>query len=66
MFRLSGAAYPNGGVGLDLRLTFSDKRKARESLANILSWDFDKLIIAHGSCVTVNAKEYIKSAFSWL
>ena len=66
MFRLSGAAYPNGGVGLDLRLTFSDKRKARESLAKIISWDFDKLIIAHGPCVTANAKEYVKSAFSWL
>jgi len=24
MFRLSGAAYPNGGVGLDLKLTFSE------------------------------------------
>ena len=66
IFWLSGAAYPNGGVGLDLRLTFTDKNRTRKSLDHILSWDFDKLIIAHGPCVTENAKEYVKRAFNWL
>jgi len=66
MFKISGAAYPNGGVGFDLKRTFSDKEKAKESLTRILSWDFDKLIIAHGPCITSGAKKYIKSAFAWL
>ena len=66
IFRISGAAYPSGGVGFDLKLTFTNRKAARETVCKILSWDFDKLIIAHGPCVTSNAKEYVKRAFSWL
>ncbi|MCL2832486.1 MAG: DUF4336 domain-containing protein [Treponema sp.] len=66
VFKMSGAAFPDGGVGFDLKLTFTDRDKARESVSRILSWNFDKLIISHGPCVTSNAKEYIKKAFAWL
>ena len=66
IFKISGAAYPNGGVGFDFKLTFSDRKAAKETLDKIFSWDFDKLIIAHGPCLTDNAKKYVKSAFAWL
>ncbi|MDJ0312609.1 DUF4336 domain-containing protein [Arthrobacter sp. H35-D1] len=61
-----GVAAPWGGVGRDIRLTFRDKAAARESIEQILQWDFDKLVVAHGPVVTGNARETVERAFAWL
>jgi hypothetical protein len=66
VFRLAGAAYPNGGVGRDLRATFVRRGLARQSLEKLLSWDFDKLILAHGACIEKDAKPFVERAFCWL
>jgi hypothetical protein len=65
-FRLAGVAFPEGGVPRDGRLTFVHRGLARQSLEKLLSWDFDKLIIAHGPCVEKDAKAFVERAFSWL
>jgi hypothetical protein len=65
-FKLAGVAYPNGGVPLDGRLSFIHRDLARRSLEKVLSWDFDKLIIAHGACIKKNAKAFVERAFQWL
>jgi Domain of unknown function (DUF4336) len=66
LWKLAGVAYPNGGVPPDIRLSFTNRRLARRSLQRLLSWDFDKLILAHGVCVEREAKQFVKRAFSWL
>jgi len=66
VFKLEGAQYPDGGVPLDMRLTLLNRNPARRSLERLLSWDFDKLIIAHGECIESDAKEYVKRTFKWL
>ena len=63
--RLSGVR-PPGGVGLDIRLTFTNRRLARQSLEELMSWDFDRLIIAHGPCIEKDAKPAVEQAFRWL
>jgi hypothetical protein len=59
-------AHPHGGVPLDIRLSFINRHAARNSLAKLLSWDFDKLIVAHGLCVETDAKRFVERAFQWL
>ena len=66
LFKLEGVASPHGGVGLDIRLSFTNRNLARRSLEKLLSWDFDKLIIAHGPCVEKDAKPFVERAFRWL
>ncbi len=66
LFKLVGVAFPHGGVGLDIRLSFTNRRLARQSLERLLSWDFDKLIIAHGVCIERDAKPFVERAFRWL
>lgn len=66
LFKLEGVEAPHGGVGLDIRLSFIHRAQARCSLEKLLSWDFDKLIIAHGPCVERNAKAFVERAFRWL
>ena len=51
---------------LDIRLTFIHRNLARQSLKKLLSWDFDRLIIAHGPCIEKDAKAFVKRAFRWL
>ncbi len=65
-FLLEGVAAPHGGVGLDIRLSFTQRDRARRSLEKLLSWDFDKLIIAHGPCIEHDAKPFVERAFHWL
>jgi len=31
-----------------------------------MSWDFDKLVVAHGVCVKRDAKAFVERAFRWL
>jgi hypothetical protein len=66
LWRLGGVAYPNGGVPLDIRLSFTDRTLARRSFEKLLLWDFDKLIIAHGVCIGKDAKPFVERAFRWL
>jgi hypothetical protein len=66
LLALTGVVAPDGGVPLDMRLTFTQRRLAQQSLDHLLSWDFDKLIIAHGPCITHAAKPFVKRAFQWL
>jgi hypothetical protein len=66
LFKLAGVASPNGGVPHDIRMTFSNRKLARRSLERLLSWDFDRLIIAHGPCIEKDAKPFVREAFRWL
>ena len=66
LFKLLGVASPDGGVPLDGRLSFTDRDLARRSLEKLLSWDFDKLVIAHGVCIEKDAKPFVERAFRWL
>lgn len=66
LIKAEGVASPFGGVGLDIRLSFIHRTLARQSLEKLLSWDFDKLIIAHGNCIETDAKPFVRRAFQWL
>jgi len=66
LFQMEGVASPHGGVGLDIRLSFINRNLARRSLDMLLSWDFDKLVIAHGVCIEKDAKPFVARAFRWL
>ena len=66
IMRFGGIAEPYGGVSRDIRLTFLNRKAARRSLEKLLSWDFDKVIIAHGPCIENDAKQFVQRAFRWL
>ncbi|MGH9445204.1 MAG: DUF4336 domain-containing protein [Terriglobia bacterium] len=66
LLKLAGVASLRGGVPLDIRLSFTNRSLARRSLEKLLSWDFDKLVIAHGVCIERDAKPAVEWAFRWL
>jgi hypothetical protein len=43
-----------------------DRRAARQSLERILSWDFDRVIVAHGDVLETGGHETLRRGYSWL
>ena len=61
---LSGA-YPGCRTSILERLGMK-RATAREEIETILSWDFDRLIMAHGDIIETGGKDALRSAYHWL
>jgi hypothetical protein len=48
------------------RLLLRDRQAGRQSVERILAWDFDRVIISHGSIVETGGREQFRRAFAWL
>jgi hypothetical protein len=66
LIKLVGAGNSRAVVALGIRMTFTNRKLARQSFKKLMSWDFDKLIIAHGPCIQKDAKASVEMAFRWL
>ena len=57
-----------GSTPRDWRITFwpFGKAELRKSRDAIYDWNAEKLVIAHGTCVTSNASDVIKKALYWI
>lgn len=57
-----------GKVGLSrmLRLAYRDRKKARRGIDQLLSWDFDKIVLAHGEPIDSNGVEALRDTYTWL
>lgn len=64
--RIGGVSAPRGGSPVDWRLMLRDRSAARAAVRQILQWDFDRLIVCHGLCVTSDARPFVERAFAWL
>jgi hypothetical protein len=47
-------------------LLIRDRRAARESLERILAWDFDRVVVAHGSVLERGGREALRAGYAWL
>lgn len=65
--RLAGAVDPDGKAPIDLRLTFLDrKEEAGSCLDKLLSWEPEKVIMAHGSIYERDGARELHRSFRWL
>ncbi|MGH7814462.1 MAG: DUF4336 domain-containing protein [Candidatus Binataceae bacterium] len=64
-FRLRGTLGHFGPDGL-IRLVIRDRAAARESVARILKWDFDRVIVAHGDIVESGGHAKVEAGFAFL
>lgn len=63
--RLNGT-YERPGPPAPVRLGFRDKAAARASLERVLSWDFDRIVLAHGRIIETGGKAVLEQAYSFL
>ncbi|MDM9383925.1 DUF4336 domain-containing protein [Chlorogloeopsis sp. ULAP01] len=65
--RLGGCLDPDGKTPFDLRLTFwGRKAQTREAIRQIIAWEPNRVILAHGRWYPENGTEELKRAFRWL
>ena len=48
------------------RLFIRDRAAFRDSLDEVLDWDFDRLIVGHGRIVETSGREALREAYAWL
>jgi hypothetical protein len=61
-----GGIHGKPGLSRPLRLVFHDRKRARRALDRILSWDFDRIVLAHGHVLESGGNETLREAYSWL
>jgi hypothetical protein len=49
-----------------VRSTMRDRKAARGSLAAILAWDFDRIIVTHGDVLEHGGRAALQAAFAFL
>jgi hypothetical protein len=54
------------GPHLVIRLAIRDKRAAARSVARILEWDFDRVIVSHGAVLEHGGRAAFEKAFAYL
>lgn len=64
--RMAGITATDPKAPLDLRLSFLDRAAARRARDKILSWECEKVVIAHGQWPRQNGRAFLQRAFAWL
>ena len=66
--RFAGIVAPNGRMPIDwpFSFTFGSKVRARESLATMLAWKPENIVLSHGECILGGGEKFLRSSFSWL
>jgi Domain of unknown function (DUF4336) len=47
------------------KIATKDKQSVKNAIDRVLKWDFDRVIVAHGSIVEIGGKEQFKSGYDW-
>lgn len=67
MLKLAGAADPDGKAPIDLRMTFWKYRKIfAEKAKQMIAWNADIVIMAHGRPYLENGTKELRRAFRWV
>lgn len=66
LFKLGDNRAPNGHTPRDLRLTFFNRRLAKQSYQQMVAWQAKNIILSHGACIFGNASKKLQEAFFWL
>ncbi|GGY47611.1 hypothetical protein GCM10011297_20540 [Bacterioplanes sanyensis] len=64
--QLAGVVAPNGKTPLDWRLTFyGHKSEIRSHIEQLLSWQPQRIVMAHGVIVHEQAEAFLRRSFAW-
>lgn len=66
LMRLDSLVGENGSTPREWRASFLRRKRARAAREKLLSWNPDRLLIAHGDCVQAGATSVIDKALRWI
>lgn len=53
------------GTSRLVKLCVKDREAVRKSMAAVMSWDFDQVVVSHGEIITEDAKTTLRRALAW-
>lgn len=56
----------NFSPSLNFKIFERNKAQTRQSIQQILEWDFERVVISHGDIIESGGKEKLREAFAWL
>ena len=66
LMRLDSLVGEHGSTPREWRASFVARRAARTAREKLLSWNPERLLIAHGECAQTKASEIIAGSLSWM
>ncbi len=66
LMKLDGLVGEHGSTPREWRLSFLKRRPARAARDQVLRWQPERLLIAHGDCARTDATRIIESALDWI
>lgn len=66
MMRLDGLVGEHGSTPREWRASFLRRGPARRARTEVLAWEPERLLIAHGACARENAAQILASALAWI
>jgi len=66
LMRLDGLVGPDGSTPREWRASFLDRRAARRAREQVLGWNPERVVIAHGDWIRANGREAIARALRWM
>ena len=66
LMRLNGLVGARGSTPREWRASFLRRKEARLAREQVLGWNPEKLLIAHGQCSQSGASTIVKDALSWM
>jgi len=66
LMRLDGVMGDGGSTPREWRASFLRRGPARKARAEILAWNPERLVIAHGACAESGATEILTRALAWI
>jgi hypothetical protein len=66
LMRLNGLVGENGSTPREWRASFLRRRAARAARAQVLAWEPERLVVAHGACAQENATQILSRALAWV
>ncbi len=66
LMKLDSLVGEHGSTPREWRASFLRRSKARAAREKVLSWNPERLLIAHGECAQTNASKIIEEALSWI
>jgi hypothetical protein len=61
----TGGMYDRPRMPRDWKWTFRRRGGTRRSFERLLSWDFERVILAHGRLIEVGAKDAFRRSYAW-
>lgn len=66
MYLKASGVHGKPGVSRPIRWMFRDRDQAKTAIERVLSWNFERIVLAHGNPIAERGPEIVRESYAWL